>query len=206
MEQARAGRRWLWVMVAAVVVIVVAGGFVVRALSRSSAPEPSTGTVSGETLGRIPTSTVKPVADPAIAKADVATQTAEGRWVTVPKAGEKPRDLEATFKLRVFWWNDTKARPAHSFELGWGSNGSWKADGTKSSQVTEIGPFPTGVRFELGVFPSGTSGDGWAAPLYISPQMISASDQDALHVEITDDGMKVLGNPVQNFEVDFPRP
>lgn len=135
-----------------------------------------------------------------------ATMTAAAR--SLPDGGVVTRDSgedAGTFMVRVFWWDDTERSDLEDAVVTWGRTGSWRPDASVGSQAATMGPFPTGRRVELWVYTDGTGGKAAVVPLMIEPTMRSGSELDGVHIEVSDRGVRVLGNPVDNFEWSFLR-
>lgn len=118
--------------------------------------------------------------------------------------GDTSSDVAAEADLRVIWWNDTvgSAPSGASISIG---DAVWNPDtGTDSArgllQDIEIGEAVT-----LVVLPDGPDGNRIEVPLLLTQSMDPASDEDAVHVEVSDTSVRVLGNPVDNFDVTFDR-
>lgn len=106
--------------------------------------------------------------------------------------------------VRVLWWNDAKAKPADGFEIVYDSK-SIKPDTSKASGTGSIGPVPFGKDVVLVVYPDGRDGKRFEVPFKVSKTMAPNSDVDAIHVEVSDDKVRVLGNAVDNFDQSYAR-
>lgn len=106
--------------------------------------------------------------------------------------------------LKVFWWNDTERRRPEQTIVSW-TGGTWRPNPDKKSEVTTIGPFPVGQTLKLTVYPDGTDGTARVVTFVVRKTLISASARDAIHIELRDEALRVLGNAVANFEHDFVR-
>lgn len=117
-------------------------------------------------------------------------------------AGEKT----GKFMLRIFFWNDTEKRPLKEPVIEWGSSGSWRVDPSMAAEQAIIGPFRTGTKLTLTVYPDGAGGKGHSVPFVLGSKMLSGSERDGMHVEIRDGQVHVLGNAVDNFDRTYTRP
>lgn len=127
--------------------------------------------------------------------------TARPSAPATPPSGEQP-----TFYVRASWWNDTVKRAPTGFTVAWGTGGEWTPNAASKSQVATIGPFFVGQPQALKISPDGPSGPTVTVPFTITTSMLPSSERDGIHIEIRDDGLRVLGNPVENTERNYPRP
>jgi len=118
-------------------------------------------------------------------------------------SGDSGSASTAPKTIRVNWWNDTSANspknPAISF------NGKTIKPKAGKSDVMTIGPCPVGKELKLTIYPDGTSGRKLVATFRVDASMVANSDQDAIHIEVRDERVRVLGNPIPNFEESFER-
>lgn len=121
-----------------------------------------------------------------------------------PKPGGTDTKPVAGMKVRVLWWNDTEATPADGFEIVCGTSSVKPGTGTKSGTGT-VGPLTVGTKLLLVVYPDGRSGTRIAVPFTLTKIMEPDSDVDAIHVEVSDTSVRVLGNAVEGFDRTFPR-
>lgn len=121
-----------------------------------------------------------------------------------PKPGGTDTKPVAGMKVRVLWWNDTEAKPADGFEIVCGTASVKPDTGTKSGTGT-VGPLTVGAKLLLVVYPDGRSGKRIAVPFTLTKIMEPDSDVDAIHVEVSDTSVRVLGNAVEGFDRTFPR-
>lgn len=111
--------------------------------------------------------------------------------------------------IKIMWWNDTVNRAPKNAEIVFAGR-SYKPAAGKSDQGS-IGPCPIGKQLELVVYPDGRGtaahpGTKLIAKFTVNAQMVANSETDAIHVELKDTGLRVLGNPVNNFVQSFSRP
>lgn len=198
MADPRVSRKWLWLALVGAAVIGLAG---VAAVLLVGSPSQERDDAVG-----------KPEAPSAVASATTSTAVPETLTLaaaSVPRGGIVTMDAgekTGTFELRIFLWNDTAKRALKDPVVKWGTSGSWTIDSSMAAQTATIGPFRTGRTLKLTVYPDGESGKGSVVPFVITPAMLSGSERDGVHVEIRDDGVRVLGNAVENFERPYSRP
>lgn len=150
--------------------------------------------------------------DPRSVSASEQAGVASGTVVPTPTTGAGVSSAGAsgktqgTFYVKVSWWDDTEARSAKNCVVTWGESGSWSPEGPSRAQTARIGPFPVGRTSKFTVYPDGRGHRADVVKLDIKSSMVSGSERDGIHIEVRDDAVRVLGNPVFNFEVVFPRP
>jgi hypothetical protein len=208
-------RKWLWLAVAgAVLVVIVAAVLAAPYLTRSGgtgddSTTSSTSEGAGVGSGQSTDGVIMPGnvdASAAVMATSTGGSGAKGGSQTTGGPSVTGNSQETgTFYVRVMWWNDTKARAAKDVIVTWGTDGSWSPDPALPSQATDIGPFPVGKTLSLTVYPDGKTGTKDVVPFTITPVMKSGTERDGIHVELRDDTVRVLGNPVQNFEHVFQR-
>lgn len=183
-------RKWLWPILAGLVLLVAIGGYALVA---------SRGGVSG-------LAGFEPVGSSSGTTQDGGDQTPATGGVTEPgsSGGTVAKGGKGSFYVKILWWNDTKTRGPKNVIVTW-DGGSWSPDATLKSDVTTIGPFPVGKKLNLTVYPDGKSRPGRVVPFTIRASMLSESDRDGIHIELRDDNLRVLGNAVQNFERNYAR-
>lgn len=106
--------------------------------------------------------------------------------------------------VKILWWNDTKDKAPSGVEIVYGAS-SFKPNPGKDAASGSVGPVVYGKEVKLVVYPDGRDGKKLIVPFTVEKAMISNSEQDAIHVEISDDRVRVLGNPVSGFERAFDR-
>lgn len=125
---------------------------------------------------------------------------------TTPPAGETPGEPAAkTMSLRILLWNDTSAKPVKSLSVAVGATTWSPADASVKSAVGSLAGLAFDTKLTLVVMPDGASGKRIEVPITFTPDMISNSEGDAVHVEIKDATVRVLGTPVDNFDVTQDR-
>lgn len=108
-----------------------------------------------------------------------------------------------TRMIKILWWNDAAAQAPTNPEVVFGGKSYRPKPGTNDSG--RIGPCPVGEPLELTVYPDGRSGAKLVVKFLVEEHMTSNSDTDAIHVEVQDTTVRVLGNPVVNFAQSFTR-
>lgn len=109
----------------------------------------------------------------------------------------------ASKTVRILWWNDTVRQPVKSPEVVFEDSVYKPASG--KSDVGSVGPAAVGRTLTLIVYPDGRSGKAVKASFEVTAQMMSNSDVDAIHVEVSDTQVRVLGNPIPNFVQAYKR-
>lgn len=107
--------------------------------------------------------------------------------------------------LRILWWNDTEKVAPIGFEVAVGTVTWSPADAKAESGVGSLSGLEYGRELSLVVYPDGPSGTRVTVPILLTDDMVSNSDSDAVHVEVRDDTVRVLGTPVKNFDVTYDR-
>ncbi len=120
------------------------------------------------------------------------------------KPGTKPVPPASGFALKILWWNDTQSKAPANFEVVYGSS-SYKPTVANKSASGTLGPIPTGKAVNLVIYPDGRNGKRITVPIQISASMSSGSEVDAVHVAVSDSQVRVLGNPVDNFDRSYDR-
>lgn len=114
-----------------------------------------------------------------------------------------PGTAASGMNVRVLWWNDTVDKPVASPEIVFNS-ASFKPKAGKSD-IGSIGPAKPGDQLKFTVYPNGRTGKAITVDFEVTADMLSDSDIDAVHVEVSDTQVRVLGNPIPNFVQAFPR-
>jgi len=118
--------------------------------------------------------------------------------------GDTPSDETVMADLRVIWWNDTVGTVPNGALVSIG-DAAWNPDTGADSARGLLSKVEIGQAVMLVVLPDGPDGVRIMVPLLLTPDMNPASDADAVHVEVSDTSVRVLGNPVDNFDVTFDR-
>lgn len=102
----------------------------------------------------------------------------------------------------IKYWNDTVSNaPALEVAVG---EASWKPKSRVPSEAGRLGPIPLGRIVDLLVYPDGRKGSRISVSIKVDPEMDS-KDVDAIHVEVRDDKVRVLGNPLVKSEITAQR-
>ena len=191
----------------------------------SSALGDATGTASGSALGKqtgqSPTSTAAASTSAGGAKSATGAKNgngasaqsvaaANGSGTNTGSTATKPSRGGTTvaasgMNVRIIFWNDTtaKARPT-GCEIVSGTS-SYKPNTAVKFSRGSIGLAPFRKKLELTVYPTGRSGKKFVVPFTVTPDMLPNSEQDAIHVAVSDSSVRVLGNAVFNFDQIFAR-
>jgi len=116
-----------------------------------------------------------------------------------------PATPGVTMDLKILLWNDTDAKGPKNLEVAVGSV-KWVLTDTAVPSVSgELAGLSVGTKLSLEVYPDGRSGKKIVVPILLTKDMRSGSEADAVHVEIKDDRVRVLGTPVENFDTSVDR-
>lgn len=113
-------------------------------------------------------------------------------------------DPKAGMKVLIMFWNDTDSKPLKSTEIVLGASTYKPATGGKTDQGT-LGLAPYDESVMITVYPDGRSGKKIEVPIVVTKGMIANSEQDAIHVAVSDGSVRVLGNAVSNIDQVLPR-
>lgn len=213
-------KRNMWIIAGVIAALVLAGA--AFALTRDGddagapgsdlASEPTTGAVAGAEDTLTADGTTKQ-AGPQGASGDAAGSGsggssgsgASGSGGDQGSGGQTPGGgTESGFVARIMWWNDTVERAPRGFKLEI-EDDSWSANAAKKSEATSLGPLPYEKKLILVIYPDGPSGKKISVPVRFAEFMEPDSRQDAIHVEVSDARVRVLGNPVDKFDQQFER-
>jgi hypothetical protein len=122
-------------------------------------------------------------------------------------SGSTPPSDDPVGKLtvRIKWWNDTVEAPPTGFEVVMGDV-TWKpSDISAESETGRLASAPLGSELFLDVYPDGRDGKRVRVPVELLAAMLPDSEEDAIHVAVSDDSVRVIGTPVLDFDVSTPR-
>jgi len=122
---------------------------------------------------------------------------------TPAKPATKPA-VKPGMKVLILFWNDTNSKPLKGTEIVIGSS-SYKPNTSGKSDRGTLGTVPYGELVKITVYPDGRSGKKIQVPLIVTRGMIPNSEQDAIHVAISDGSVRVLGNAISNLDQTVPR-
>lgn len=117
---------------------------------------------------------------------------------------EEPVDPDATMSVLVLFWNDTDAVDPVGARIAI-EDASWSPDTSGESDAGSLAGLPFGEEIVLTIYPDGTEGAKLTVPVTFTPDMLPDSEQDGIHVEVSDEKVRVIGNAVANFDVAFDR-
>lgn len=117
----------------------------------------------------------------------------------------KPAVPGQSMDLKILLWNDTDTKAPDGLEIAIGSVKWAPADPTLKSQSGELGAVAIGKVLDLEVYPDGRRGKKITVKIKLTAEMRSGSEADAVHVEVRDTQVRVLGTPVENFDVTVDR-
>lgn len=118
---------------------------------------------------------------------------------------ETPAATGTTMDLKILLWNDTDSKAPKNLEVVVGEVKWVLTDNATPSVAGELAGLPVGKKLDLVVYPDGRSGNKIIVPIMLTKDMRSGSEADAVHVEVKDDRVRVLGTPVENFDTSVER-
>ena len=107
-------------------------------------------------------------------------------------------------KIRLIFWNDTSSKPLKGTEIVAGSS-SFKPRTTSKNVRGATAALPYGKVVQLMVYPDGRTGKKITVPVMVFKDMLPNSEQDAIHIAISDGSVRILGNPVNSVDQTVPR-
>lgn len=124
-----------------------------------------------------------------------------------PPATNPPSEKPAakTMTVRILYWNDTESKPAASLIVSIGDAKWSPADKDAKSAVGSLAGLPFNQSLKIVVMPDGVGGKRIEVPVKFTTDMIANTAGDAIHVEVKDGTVRVLGTPVDNFDVTLDR-
>jgi len=122
-----------------------------------------------------------------------------------PEAPGQPDPDPAVSTVRVILWNDTQDSRLLGTEVILGQSNWRPKDSTDASQTGSLTLIPVGDLLTLQVYPDGRQGNRIDVEVKLTADMIDNSEEDAIHVAISDSKVRVLGTPIVDFDVDFDR-
>ena len=125
-----------------------------------------------------------------------------GSGSTTSNGATKP--AQAGMSVMVIFWNDANSKKLSGAEVVVGTSSFTPSISAKSSRKN-LGPLAFGKKIDLIVYPDGRTGNKIVVPMMLDRQMIPKSEQDALHVAISDTTVRVLGNAILNVDQSYPR-
>lgn len=208
----------LAISAAVILVVVVAslGSGTNPAVWVSELVDPSSGTrgegtllpVSGDSEGRLPaTETVPPSGESGSGDAASGGRDDPAPPAT-PTAPSNPGDSSTqgpTMTVRIILWNDTEARALRDTKVTIGSATWTPARSAEASETGRLTRVPVGRELVLSVAPDGAGGKNIEVPVMLTPNMRGNSEEDAIHVAISDAKVRVVGTPVVDFDVSLDR-
>jgi hypothetical protein len=115
-----------------------------------------------------------------------------------------PAPEGAVMDVVILFWNDTAdAAPEGAVVSLAGESYAPDTGGESDSGTLEGLAYDT--ELELVIEPDGPGGARFAVPVMFTSVMEPGSERDAIHVEISDAQVRVIGNAVENFDHRFDR-
>ncbi len=193
--------------------------FAVAATGCSRSAKPSTGTgltpaeraisASGESSATSDTTAEKTVSPAGTSTPGTTSGAASGSGAgsssggSTTSAGVK-KPVAAGMPMMVIFWDDTNSKKLTRAEIVIGAS-SFKPSTSAKNSRKNLGPFAYGKKIDVIVYPDGRSGKKIVVPMVLDRQMIPKSEQDAVHVAISDQTVRVLGNAILNVDQSYPR-
>ena len=148
-----------------------------------------------------------------VGEAPVKATTAPAAATPAPPPKPSPTSdiakAEANLSLKLVVWDDTTYRPATNLEIWTKGLGSYFPDLTYGGDDTVVGPYPVGGSFDLFIYPDGrpesTGGKEIKVTIITNNKMISESDRDAIHVDVSDAKVVVTNTGIEGIEKEFER-
>lgn len=114
--------------------------------------------------------------------------------------------IEVSLKIAI--WNDTVENKPN-LEVWIKGTGSWYPD--KESMkfggdfFIPVEPFSNNGINEIYIYPDGREGNEISVEIIVTDEMIPKSDRDTIHIEISDEVVKVWGTSIEGITKEFKR-
>ncbi|MDP2232530.1 MAG: hypothetical protein Q8K89_02760, partial [Actinomycetota bacterium] len=116
---------------------------------------------------------------------DTATKPADSNGTPGDGTPGEGTPTVQSMTVRILWWNDTRSKAPENPEVIVGTS-SFKPDVAKESQSGALASLVIGRELTLVVYPDGPDGKKIVVPIQLNSDMVPDSDQDAIHVEVSD--------------------
>ncbi len=139
--------------------------------------------------------------------ANGSSGTGTGSTATKPGTAAKPgtgAKPVSGMKVRVLFWNDTNSKPLKGTEILVGSS-AYKPNTTGKTDRLTTASLAYGKVLQLTVYPDGRGGKKIIVPMMVTGDMAPNSDQDAIHIAISDGSVRILGNPINEVDKTIAR-
>ena len=123
---------------------------------------------------------------------------------TVSRAGQASSNWTPVMDVKIMFWNDTDSNDTDGCIVSIGDS-SWEPDTSGDSDTGTIAGLGYDEPLAMVVRPSGAGGPEFTVDVTFTSIMEPGSEQDAIHVEISDARVRIIGNAVDNFDVVFDR-
>lgn len=189
-------------LISATLALIVASSALTACRKANPAPGSSLPPVTraADASGTAPASVTESAAPKATTPTSWTASSTTPKTPPAPPTGASAK----TMTVRVRFWNDTIAKRPNGIRILVGT-ATYSPDASAKSTTGSLRDLRVSVPLELVVLPDGPGGKRITVPFTLTPQMLADSDQDAIHIEVTDTTVRVLGNAVQNFDVTLPR-
>ena len=104
----------------------------------------------------------------------------------------------------LIFWNDSSSKRLKGTEVVIGKS-SFKPSTSSKTSRRSLGPLAFGKKIDVIIYPDGRGGKEIVVPVVVTRQMVANSEQDAIHIAISDKTVRVLGNAVINLDLSYPR-
>jgi hypothetical protein len=115
-----------------------------------------------------------------------------------------PAPEGAVMDVVVLFWNDTVDAAPEGAVVSLAGE-SYAPDTGGDSDEGKLEGLAFDTELELVIEPDGPGGARFVVPVTFTSVMESGSERDAIHVEISDAQVRVIGNAVENFDHRFDR-
>jgi hypothetical protein len=120
---------------------------------------------------------------------------------------------DKSFVVRVAVNDDTKGKPVHpKAEIWFPDHGSWllKSELRYGGTFKDVGPFPSGTRQTLIIYPDSREGKELTVPYMMTDEMNpKANPRDMISIDFSDTEITVFGLPIKaatgSLELNYPR-
>jgi len=173
-----------------------------RAVSASGDASSAGDTTAEKTASPVGTSTAGTATGATTGAASTAGSASNSGGTSASSGTKKP--AQAGMPVMVIFWNDASSKKLTRAEVVIGA-GSFKPSASAKNSRMNLGPFAYGKTIDVIVYPDGRGGKKIVVPMMLDRQMIPKSEQDAIHVAISDKTVRVLGNAILNVDQSYPR-
>jgi hypothetical protein len=168
------------------------------------APAEQTQTSSGESSATTDAAAVKNAATTGGTSSATSSGSSGSATKGTGTSTNSGKPAQSGMSVMVVFWNDTNSKKLSRAEVVIGA-GSFKPGSSAKTARKILGPFAYGKKIDVIVYPDGRSGKEIVVPMMLDRQMAGKSEQDAIHIAISDKTVRVLGNAILNVDQSYPR-